>query len=97
MTTRQTTPKDIERRYVNNVRVDFNAASPTPIRVDFSLGPFYSKGDFIRLVDLDPCAGHVLGRVVDVKKTPTGMFAFVEWSEKDIVRWSPSEFDEDSF
>jgi hypothetical protein len=54
--------------WINNVRVDLNVGSPLPIRVDFSLGPYYAIGDQVRLVDLDPTAGYVLGKVIDVKK-----------------------------
>lgn len=88
----KTTPLDFKRNWINNVRVDFNAGSPLTIRVDFSLGPFYAIGDKIRLIDLDPTAGYVIGVVNDIKKTEAGVFAYVSWRTEDFVRWDPQEF-----
>jgi hypothetical protein len=78
--------------WINNVRVDLNVGSPLPIRVDFSLGPYYAIGDQVRLVDLDPTAGYVLGKVIDVKKYPDkGTFAYIEWKESEIIHWEPQK------
>lgn len=92
MPTTKTTPSSVARKWINNVRVDLNIGSPVSLRVDFSLGPYYEIGDPVRLIDLDPAQGHVVGCVTDLKKYGNGTFAYVEWKSSDLVRWDPQEF-----
>lgn len=90
-----TAPPYPRRSWISNRQVDFvNADPPSPmtIRVDISGGPFYAIGDLVRLIDMDPCGGYVLGKVTDMLKYPDrGCLAVVEWSREDIVYWDPQE------
>lgn len=90
-----TTKTHDAENWINNVRVDFNAGNPLLIRVDFSLGPFYEIGDLVRLVDLDPTAGHVVGIVKDVLKNDKGLFAQIQWPAPghEFQNWDPYRFD----